>query len=167
MNNVENKKTIKLSEHFTLAELTKTNVKTAEGNNPDPVAIENLKRVCKWLEELRYKYNRRYVLTSGEDYYDSKNVEPIIINSGFRCPEVNKKVGGSPISNHLTGCAVDIHAYGAQDAIRYACVLLDIADESNWNFDEILIEQSPKGIYWVHLAVRAKENRRKVNIINT
>ena len=158
---------IRLSPHFTLGELTVTSVKTADGNIPSHVAIENLKRVCKWLEELRYNYNRRYVLTYYEDYDESKNVEPIIINSGFRSPEVNKRVGGSPTSNHLTGCAVDLHVYGIEQAMRYACVLMDIADESNWDFDEIMIERSPKGTYWVHFAVRPKENRRKVMFIQT
>jgi len=37
---------------------------------------------------------------------------PIIINSGFRSPEVNKAVGGATLSNHLTGCAVDIRCSG-------------------------------------------------------
>ena len=52
MQNVEINKSIKLSEHFTLGELTVTNVKTADGNIPSHVAIENLKRLCKWLEAL-------------------------------------------------------------------------------------------------------------------
>ena len=167
MKNVEINKNMKLSEHMTLGELTVTSVKTKDGNIPSHVAIENLKRVCKWLEELRYNYNRRYVLTYYEDYDESKNVEPIIINSGFRSPEVNKRVGGSPTSNHLTGCAVDLHVYGIEQAMRYACVLMDIADESNWDFDEILIERSKKGTYWVHFAVRPKDNRRKVMFIQT
>ena len=62
MDKVEINKNIKLSEHFSLAELTTTNVKTADGNIPSHVAIENLKRVCKWLEELRYSYNTLYCL---------------------------------------------------------------------------------------------------------
>ena len=50
-----------LSEHFTLGEVTKS--KHAEVYNiPSHVAIENLKRVCEWLEELRERYNRNYVL---------------------------------------------------------------------------------------------------------
>ena len=90
--------------------------------------------------------------------------EPIIINSAYRSPQVNKAVGGAPTSNHLTGCAVDIHCLGKEQAIRYACILLDISDESQEVFDELLIEQSSKSI-WVHFAVRPEGNRRKVEFI--
>jgi hypothetical protein len=45
-------KQAKLSEHFTLRELTKTSVKTEDGNIPSHVHIENLKRLCGWLEML-------------------------------------------------------------------------------------------------------------------
>ena len=47
--------TIKLSEHFTLAELCKT--KTGIKNVPNEAQVENLRRVCRWLEELRLRYN--------------------------------------------------------------------------------------------------------------
>ena len=57
MMNVEINKDVKLSEHFSLAEMTKTSVKTADGNIPSHVSIENLKRVCQWLEELRLRGN--------------------------------------------------------------------------------------------------------------
>ena len=87
--------------------------------------------------------------------------EPIIINSGYRSEAVNKAVGGVAGSNHLTGCAVDIHVLGKEQAIRYACILLDIADESQEDFDELLREQSAKSL-WIHFAVRPFANRRKV-----
>ena len=52
---------MKLSEHFTLGELTKTSYKTEDGNIPSRVAIENLKNLCEnWLEDLRYSYNTLY-----------------------------------------------------------------------------------------------------------
>ena len=157
MNEVELYKTIKLSEHFSLAELTKTSVKSADGNIPSHVAIENLKRLCGWLEHLRDMYNILY----------GNGKVPIIINSGFRSPEVNKKVGGSPTSNHLTGCAADIKVFGIEQAMRYAVILLNYADNTMQEFDELLIERSKKGTYWLHFAVRPKDNRRKVMFIQT
>ena len=90
---------------------------------------------------------------------------PIIINSGYRSPQVNKAVGGAPNSNHLTGCAVDIHVSGMEQLIRYAAILLDISDERQEDFDELLLERSPKGTYWLHFAVRPSGNRRRVNLI--
>ena len=155
--NVEVNKQMKLSEHFTLGELTKTSVKTKDGNIPSRVAIENLKRLCVWLEHLRAQYNLLY----------DNGSHPIIINSGYRSEEVNRKVGGSPTSNHLTGCAVDIKVYGLEEALRYAVILLNYADLADEKFDELLIERSPKGTYWLHFAVRPKDNRRKIRFIQT
>ena len=50
-----NKET-KLSEHFGLAELTKT--KTGIENVPNEEQVDNLRRVCRWLEQLRLRYNQ-------------------------------------------------------------------------------------------------------------
>jgi len=141
-----NKVSINLSEHFSLAELTKTNTKIK--NVPNEAQVENLKRLCGWLEMLRMKRN-----------------EPIIINSGYRSETVNKAVGGAPNSNHLTGCAVDIHVTGMEQLIRYAAILLDISNERQEDFDELLLERSPRGTYWLHFAVRPSGNRRRINII--
>ena len=87
------------------------------------------------------------------------------MESSYRSEEVNRKVGGSPTSNHLTGCAVDIKVYGIEEALRYAVILLNYADLADEKFDELLIERSPKGTYWLHFAVRPKENRRKIRFI--
>ena len=145
-----------LSEHFTLGEVTKTSVKTADGNIPSHVAIENLKNLCEnWLEDLRYSHNTLY----------GEKDEPIIITSGYRSAEVNKAVGGSPTSNHLTGCAVDIRCAGFEQALRYANILLDISDGTKQDYDELFIERSKQGRYWIHFAVRPKDNRRKTSFI--
>ena len=162
MEQVSINKQMKLSEHFQLGELTKTSHKTADGNIPSRVVIENLKRICEnWLEDLRYSYNMLYCLEPGEDYETSKNVEPIIINSGYRSPEVNRLAGGAANSNHLTGCAVDIRCAGKEQMIRYASILLDIADGTKQVFDELILEQHGS-VCWLHFAVRPKDNRRRI-----
>ena len=82
MKEVEINKNAKLSQHFTLGELCKTSAKTADGNIPSHEHIENLKRVCRWLERLREKASPSPSEGGG-----------IIINSGYRSPAVNKAVG--------------------------------------------------------------------------
>ena len=204
MNEVSINKQMKLSEHFTLGELCKTSYHTLDGNIPSRGAIENLKRLCGWLEILRERYNTRYgdgfsppesggvrgglnVSRSSRDQttpdpsYSGGEV-PIVISSGYRSEAVNMKCGGAKGSNHLTGCAVDIRCYGPEQMIRYACLLLDIADEKLHsrdgscvptvaseqsssaycvNFDELILEKRGT-TYWIHFAVRPKDNRRKI-----
>ena len=144
----------RLSEHFTLGELTRSASHPEVYNIPSHEAIENLRRVCQWLEVLRQRYNQ----TGGEI--------PVVINSGYRSKQLNKKVGGAPNSNHLTGCAVDIRVNGMEQLIRYAAILLDYADETHQNFDELLIERNSHGAMWLHFAVKFKGNRRKVLYLN-
>ena len=86
---------------------------------------------------------------------------PVIISSGYRSEEVNRKCGGAKGSNHLTGCAVDIKCYGPEQMIRMAGILLDIADGTKRDFDELILEKRGT-TYWVHFAVRPKDNRRKI-----
>ena len=145
----------KLSEHFVLGEMTRSNSHPEVYNIPTHEAIANLKRVCEWLEVLRERYNEKYGV--GE--------EPIRIYSGYRSPQLNKKIGGVPTSNHLTGCAVDIRVADMEQLIRYATILLDYADESKQDFDELLIERNRYGAIWLHFAVRPFSNRRKVVFI--
>ena len=142
--------TINLSPHFTLGELCKT--KTGIENVPNEAQVENLKRLCRWLEQLRRRWNN--LCGEGND--------PIVINSGFRSPEVNKAVGGVSTSNHLTGCAVDIRCIGMEQALRYAAILLDISDLNHEDYDELLIEQKGR-VIWIHFAVRSSGNRRRTN----
>jgi uncharacterized protein YcbK (DUF882 family) len=162
MKEVSINKQAKLSPHFTLGELTRTSYQTLDGNIPSRVAIENLKNLCEnWLEDLRYSYNTLYQMR--DDYSAAKKDEeiPLIITSGYRSEEVNRLCGGAKGSNHLTGCAVDIRCMGPEHQIRMASILLDIADGSKRDFDELILEKRGT-TRWIHFAVRPKDNRRKI-----
>ena len=118
------------------------------------------------LEDLRYSYNRLYVWNVeggmwNENSSADEESEPIVINSGYRSPEVNRLAGGAQNSNHLTGCAVDIRCAGKEQMIRYASILLDIADGTKQDYDELLLEQHGS-VCWLHFAVRPKDNRRRI-----
>ena len=214
MKQVEVNKEAKLSEHFKLGELTRSKSHPEIYNIPSHVHIENLKRVCVWLEALRERYNRRYVLSEksptgarpqsgvfvagaggqvpksrlakaggqvpkvevfGENFISRPDPggarpdpeEPIVITSGYRSAELNRKVGGVATSNHLTGCAVDIRVAGKEQLIRYACILLDYADETKQDYDELLLEHGANGVIWLHFAVRppGQQNRRKISFL--
>ena len=201
MEQVSINKNMKLSQHFSLGELTKSNHPEVY-NIPSHTAIENLKRICEnWLEDLRYSYNMLYVHTgvrpqskvdAGVDAGvrpqskvagdctlapdpgpagstlvpdpGAASEEPIIINSGYRSPEVNLLAGGAKTSNHLSGCAVDIRCAGKEQMIRYASILLDIADGTRQEFDELLLEQHGN-VCWLHFAVKPKDNRRRIEFL--
>ena len=187
---------LRLSPHFKLGELCKTKYVTADGNIPSRAVIENLIRVCGWLEELRVVAGvrprskvgcavvagvrpqskvagdctlapdpRPAGSTLAPDPWAAPELgaapEAIVINSGYRSPEVNRLAGGVPSSNHVTGCAVDIRCAGKEQMIRYAAILLDIADDTKRDFDELLLEQHGS-VCWLHFAVRPKDNRRKI-----
>ena len=148
----------KLSEHFSLGEFTKSSSHPEVYNIPSHEAIYNLQNLCKWLEVLRER--------TSPDPSKGGVPNPIIINSGYRSPQLNKKVGGAPNSNHLTGCAADIRVTGMEQLIRYAAILLDYADETGKDFDELLIEKNRFGAFWLHFAVKPKGNRHKVLFIS-
>lgn len=84
---------MKLSQHFTLDELTISESADRLGldNTPNNEALLNLRRLAAFLEEVRKVLGK-----------------PIRINSAYRSPEVNKAVGGSATSQHCFGCAADI-----------------------------------------------------------
>lgn len=83
---------MRLTDNFTLKELTKTN--TGLPNLITDLEIDNLTRLCqKVLQPLRDIYGK-----------------PIIVNSGYRSERVNKAVGGVPTSQHRRGEAADVTA---------------------------------------------------------
>ena len=85
--------------------------------------------------------------------------ESIKIGSGYRCPQLNKAVGGVPTSQHVKGEAADL------------CIDGDMKKGKRWfdwikshcDFDQLIMEHNAKGTYWVHVSYRADgKNRRQV-----
>jgi hypothetical protein len=83
-----------LTKHFTLEELTFSETAERNGwdNTPNDAELENLKRLAEFLEEVKAALGGR----------------PVMVNSAFRCKQVNDAVGSKDSSQHRTGCAVDI-----------------------------------------------------------
>lgn len=158
----------KLTEHFTLKEMTASANHPEVYNVPPLDVIDNIRRVCEWLEDLRRVYNLRY----GNNVNTEENGNrPILINSGYRSPMLNRAVGGAAKSNHLTGSAADIRCPGktanerAQMALRYAILLIEIAEYRNEKFDELIIERKGTN-WWVHFAVKESGNSMHITCLN-
>jgi hypothetical protein len=81
---------MKLTEHFSLEELTHTDHRQYD-NTPNDAELENLKRLAEFLEEVK-------TVLGGK---------PVMVNSAFRSKQVNDAVGSRDSSQHRIGCAVD------------------------------------------------------------
>ena len=84
-----------LSEHFTLDELTHTDHRQFD-NTPNATEMANLVRLAAFLEEVKSVLGNK----------------PVMINSAFRCKQVNDAVGSKDTSQHRVGCAADIRVPG-------------------------------------------------------
>jgi hypothetical protein len=134
-----------LSKNFTLSEMTKSEMALRHDmdNTPGEAEIASLKLLCeKVLQPIR-------------DHY-GKGVK---VNSGFRHPEVNAKVGGSKTSDHCRGQAADIEIPGVANA-ELAKWIVD-----NLDFRQVILEFYTPGIAdsgWVHVSYVAEDNKKQV-----
>ena len=128
-----------LSEHFTLEEFTFTIHRNID-NTPTESVLGNLKDTAMALEWVRMLLQA-----------------PIRVNSAYRSLELNKAVGGSPKSQHMTGQAVDFtaKAFGTPAQIVYAI------KNSAIKYDQLILEYDK----WVHISFSDK-NRKQVLIID-
>jgi hypothetical protein len=124
-----------LTKNFTLSEMTKseTALRHDMDNSPDQTAISNLQALAV------------NVLQPVRDHY-GKGVK---VNSGFRHPDVNAKVGGSKTSDHCKGMAADIEIPGVPNAELAEWV------RSNLPFTQVILEFYTRGVPdsgWVHVS---------------
>ena len=134
----------RLSEHFALWELTKSQV--ADRNNiknlPDEESTQNLESTCEEiLEPVRRHYGK-----------------PIVPSSGYRCLALNRVLGSSDRSQHTTGQAVDFEVPGVanMDLARW---IMD-----NVDYDQLILEFYKEGqpnSGWVHCSYVGQANRKQ------
>jgi zinc D-Ala-D-Ala carboxypeptidase len=134
-----------LTTNFTLAEMTKSETALRHDipNEPGEAEIAALKLLCeKVLQPVRDHFGRG-----------------VKVNSGFRHPEVNAKVGGSKTSDHCRGQAADIEIPGIPNA--------ELAEwiKDNLEFRQLILEYYQIGVPdsgWVHVSYVAEDNKKQV-----
>lgn len=125
--------------HFTLEELTRSTTASLRGidNTPPAEAIECLEQlVDNILDPLREAWGK-----------------PIHVNSGYRCPRLNKEVGGSPSSQHMKGQAADITTGNPTDNRRLYHLLTTL----HLPVDQAINERD---FSWIHLSYGPRHRRQ-------
>lgn len=136
-----------LTENFTLQEFVRSDTARRLGidNTPNEVEIRNLRNLCEnVLQPLRD--------TCGK---------PIAINSGYRGFALNRAVGGTSTSQHLTGEAADLRCRDAQEAIVLASLII-----SHGIYDQLILEHSATSV-WLHVSCKPdiRYNRKEVKVM--
>ena len=140
---------MQLTNNFSLAEMVKsdTALRHDMDNTPGEAEIANLKTLCeKVLQPVR-------------DHFQTG----VKVNSGFRHPEVNAKVGGSKTSDHCKGQAADIEIPGIANA-DLAVWIMD-----NLDYTQLILEFYTPGVPdsgWVHVSYDSA-NLKKQNLTAT
>lgn len=125
-----------MENYFTFKELTKTNHSEID-NSATPEVLDNLTQLRdNILNPLRELYGK-----------------PIYINSGYRCPELNKKVGGSSTSDHLYGYAADITTKSKEDNLKLFNLIIN-----NFEFKQVINEYNGQ---WIHVSFQSGKNRKE------
>ena len=154
------KNDIQLSEHFKLSEFTRSATATARkiDNTPSQEVISNLKVLCQnVLEPLR-----------------AFAQQPIIISSGYRCPQLNIKVGGVYSSQHTLGEACDIRLpVSKHTPQRDGKAHTDKEILNSWfdwivtntDFDQAIIETANGKDFWIHVSCRRNKRKNRHQVI--
>ena len=125
-----------LTPHFSLEELCVTSNKQLKATN---------------LVEAEKNIGKMYMLAGFAERVREIVGKPLIITSGYRCPALNKAVGGASSSQHKLGEAIDFKCKGLTNE-QIACKIAT----SDLKFQQLIIEHSG-GAAWVHIAIGSKK----------
>lgn len=128
--------------YFTIYELCNSATAKKHGINNNPRTMEHIHNL--WCLH-------HYVLRPLRVRLD----KPVIVNSGYRCPEVNRLVGGVSNSQHVLGQAADIKVEKVT-----AKTLFDYIKNSDIVYDQLILENG-----WVHVSYNPKHNRMQAFIL--
>lgn len=134
-----------MGKYFTIAELTKSDTANKKNidNSPSKQVETNLNQlITNILDPLREAYG-----------------EPIIVSSGYRCPALNKAVGGATSSQHTLGQAADIHS--KSNTKENNKKIFDLIKSLKLPFDQLINEYNYK---WVHVSYSPRNRRQILNI---
>ncbi|WP_129645634.1 D-Ala-D-Ala carboxypeptidase family metallohydrolase [Peristeroidobacter agariperforans] len=132
----------KISEHFSLEELTFSQTAARDGinNRPGPQEIAALRELCSnILQPLR-----------------SAVGHPLTVSSGYRSPRLNRAIGGSETSQHMEGRAADLVCFNMSAKKLFKRVI-----ELKLPFDQLIYEGGKQSI-WVHVSFDASKDRRMI-----
>lgn len=136
---------MKITENFTLEELTRSDIAKARGidNTPTALHVRNLERLAREiLQPVRDRWGK-----------------PITITSGYRCPALNKAAGGVPTSQHLQGEAADICIGDNPGLFR---LMKAMVKEGSITVGQLLDENGGK---WIHVSLPNSKWRNYINSI--
>jgi Peptidase M15 len=123
--------------YFTDAETVVTS--TGIPNIPTPQQQYNISFARKKMDEVRRIIGKA-----------------VNVNSWFRSPEVNKAVGGSPTSGHLSGFCIDYWVKGLTN--QQIC---DLIDAAGIVYDQ-LIDEFDGVHYWVHISFDPRNRKQRL-----
>ena len=132
-----------MSKYFKLSELTYSATARKYGidNTPTEEHKKNLEELMLFLDEIRYGWGNA-----------------VIVTSGYRCIELNEKVGGSKTSVHPLGWAADIKP--ANNKMKeFIEFIIDWSKDKK--FDQIIIERGSKGSVWVHVGLYNSKGKQR------
>lgn len=152
---------MRLTENFTLQEFLDSDAAVKKGIkeqfNPPSSIVSNIALLASKLQELRNKYNQLRT-SQGKPRIAMK------INSGWRCPELNKAVGGSSTSAHMSGLASDVVlTIRGQRADKDT--FSDFYDyvRKNHAFDQLINEYNYR---WIHIGYKLNESEYRNMVFN-